>query len=200
MEYDVVIALGHGNGDLPLTEQSKIRVETALDSLGNGTYKICLSGRASEKMLKHIGNRVEYTDIYVDDLSEDTVGNAVFTKLNFAVPEGWKNILVVSSESHIPRVRKIFNFVYGPNFHLDFLGVFYNENGDRSNEIESLLAFDRTFRGINSGDDEAIDPGDDKAIVKRLFERHSCYEGRQDLIDKLEFNLHTPAILPPKDL
>jgi len=89
--------------------------------------------------------------------SRDTVGDAFFTKTKIAIPFGWKNIIVVTSNYHLSRTREIFNFIYGPSFLLDFFCAEVEASSSlmKFEEI-SLLAFRKTFFGVNSGDDHEI--------------------------------------------
>lgn len=51
--------------------------------------------------------------IQVEALSYDTIGNAYLTKLVHVDPAGWRRLVVITSEFHMPRTRDIFEWVYG---------------------------------------------------------------------------------------
>jgi hypothetical protein len=51
--------------------------------------------------------------VQVEALSYDTIGNAYLTKLVHVDPAGWRNLVVITSEFHMPRSRDIFEWVYG---------------------------------------------------------------------------------------
>ena len=51
--------------------------------------------------------------IQVEALSYDTIGNAYLTKLVHVDPAGWRKLVVITSEFHMPRSRDIFEWVYG---------------------------------------------------------------------------------------
>ena len=51
--------------------------------------------------------------ILKDTASMDTIGNAYFTRYVHAVPRGWKNVEVVTSNFHMRRVKAAFEWVWG---------------------------------------------------------------------------------------
>jgi hypothetical protein len=51
--------------------------------------------------------------IQVEAISYDTVGNAYFAKLLHVDPAGWHDLIVITSEFHMPRSRAIFEWVFG---------------------------------------------------------------------------------------
>lgn len=53
------------------------------------------------------------THLRVENASFDTIGNAYMSKLLHVDPPGWRKLLVVTSEFHMPRTRAIFEWVYG---------------------------------------------------------------------------------------
>jgi hypothetical protein len=118
------------------------------------------------------------SQILVETNSRDTVGDAVFTKRNFANRLGWNEITVVTSDYHAARTREIFSFVYGKP--IDVRSVACPEGSERdTSERASLEAFRKTFLNIKSGDDIGI--------YQRLRTNHPFYNGHQFpiLIDRI---------------
>jgi vancomycin permeability regulator SanA len=110
--------------------------------------------------------------ILCEKFSRDTVGDAIFSKKYFAIPNKWKKIIVITSQFHIKRASEIFNFVYGQNFQLEFQGCQLNsDNGRADKENESLSSFRNTF--------EHIESGHDTKIFHRLLEKHPYYNGEK---------------------
>lgn len=108
--------------------------------------------------------------IFTEPAPRDTVGEAVFTKLNFAVPLSWSGVVLVTSDYHASRSLAIFSFVYGPKVRIEVVSARGGGGVHRSeSEAKSLLAFRHTFRGIA--------PGDDAAIFERLRTEHPFYNG-----------------------
>lgn len=102
--------------------------------------------------------------------SRDTVGDAIFTKHQLALPRGWKNILIVTSAYHVGRTRDIFDFIYGDDAQVSVVGVdVAADDAVLENEQRSLQAFRRTFDGINRGDTQGV--------LNRLREAHPFYNG-----------------------
>lgn len=108
-------------------------------------------------------------DILLERCSRDTVGDAFFTKVNIIEPEGWKSLAVVTSDYHTYRTKEIFEFIYGDGFKLQFFGAAIGGPDRRSSEMDSLLAFKRTFEGAQRGDSGAI--------YQALRSRHPFYNG-----------------------
>ncbi|GAB3459654.1 hypothetical protein GCM10027321_17890 [Massilia terrae] len=108
--------------------------------------------------------------IITETNSRDTVGDAWFTKVNVAVPRGFRSLHVVTSEYHVTRTAEIFNTIYGPGFQITVHGANVTDDAAiRENEARSLQAFRDTFKGVT--------PGDDQAILDRLREQHPFYNG-----------------------
>jgi hypothetical protein len=61
-------------------------------------------------------------NVYEEFSSWDTIGNAFFCRMNFTDPQMWRNILILTPEFHLPRVHRIFDWV----FSLKPLNVKYN--------------------------------------------------------------------------
>lgn len=109
--------------------------------------------------------------ILTEENSRDTVGDAVFTRLNLVEPLGLRKFYVVTSNYHVARTRKVFNFVYGSNFSLDVIGADVEfDDGFLSKETESEIAFDRTFCNVNIGDMAQI--------METLRRNHPFYNGK----------------------
>jgi uncharacterized SAM-binding protein YcdF (DUF218 family) len=107
--------------------------------------------------------------IIVEKNSRDTVGDAVFTHRNLAIPRSWDSILVITSKYHTARTHKIFSFIYGKSV------VVRGAPADdtftlHASELLSLASFRKTFIGIQ--------PGDAEAIYKRLKLSHPFYNGK----------------------
>ena len=59
-----------------------------------------------------MSHQIPKGDILKESSSYDTVGNGYFSAMLHAVPAGWKNIVVVTSEFHMPRSKAIFDAIY----------------------------------------------------------------------------------------
>ncbi len=168
--YDAVLVLSCNP-----REEMLSRVGAAMPIYFKQAYEIALSGSRCEEMKNIIlENNILESEVLMEKISKDTVGDAVFSKLLLALPKKWKSLAVVSSNFHIPRVRNIFNFVYGQSFKINYFGAQSNGNVDFSeHEKNSLEIFRKDFKGVA--------PGDNPRILERLFERHDFYKNDENL-------------------
>jgi uncharacterized SAM-binding protein YcdF (DUF218 family) len=162
--------------------ESRARADAAVDAYRNGEAPLIVAcGWAYRKdstmaiaeairryVIAHHG--VPPDAVIAESDSRDTVGEAVFSKRNHAVPRGWKRLLVCTSAYHVDRARQIFDIVYGPRYSIEFRGV-PSPCGVRlrASELRSVEVFRSTFDGVA--------PGDDEAIFERLRQRHPYYNG-----------------------
>ena len=166
-----------------LNDESFARMETAISAFKNKEAKfIVTTGWAyrcdspifiAEAMRKHalIQHGIPHESVIADIQSRDTVGDAIFTKRNLAIPRGWFKLLVVTSQYHVERTKEIFSFIYGPKYSIEVRGSSSIDTAHlRQMEEQSTGAFRSTFKDIASGDDSAI--------YLRLCEKHPFYNGQ----------------------
>lgn len=133
---DVIIILGGGiNKDGTLKEYSRTRVEKGVQLYKEGkANKILISGKhafvidykpkktEAEAMKQYaIKLGAEKTDILKEEQSKDTVNNAFFVRKLFLEPKKWRNIIIVTSEYHMPRAKITFNKILGRKFNIEFI-------------------------------------------------------------------------------
>jgi uncharacterized SAM-binding protein YcdF (DUF218 family) len=172
IECDALVV--HGNGVTPEGEPNATgiqRADTALTAWERGVApNIVASGRhsfllrspfevaeatATKRYLVDAG--VPESDIFTEDQSLETVGNALFTKVNFVIPNEWERLAVVTSASHVPRLLKIYEHVYGDSF--DIQGISAPEQRGPKEYVWELLGsalVKEILRGTRQGDHEAI--------------------------------------------
>jgi len=183
-KYDAVIVLANlmdENGIL--NQETRSRVDTAVSAFRRSdvsslvtcgwAYRsdsdICIA----DAMKRYAIDQLHVTEsaIITETNPRDTVGDAVFTKRNLAIPRNWSRILLVTSAYHADRSHTIFSFIYGANFLIDIVPAPSDQNVRlQEAEARSLEAFRSTFDGIA--------PGDDDAIFERLRSRHPFYNGQ----------------------
>ena len=199
---DAIIVPGRGvglDGTLPPDPKSRVRKATQLLT-SHPLSHVVMSGRwtfmesqvplrteasAMKEYARILG--VPQNRIIIEDHSIDTIGNALFTKTAVLVPRGWRNLIVVSSPDHLPRVEYVFRHVLGPDYDLEFVpsdnvlsGEDYNESVRR--ELRATQITRELFEGTQ--------PGDDKRILQVLHDLHPGYSAHakytvEDLISKL---------------
>ena len=109
-------------------------------------------------------------DIYCERYSRDTVGDAVFSRLHAYDKFRFQKLIVISSEYHLFRVRKIFEFVYPSSIELEFIGSkTKNKYFNKRSEEESLIAFQKTFN--------KIEKANLSLILNTLVLKHPFYNG-----------------------
>ncbi|OGN01617.1 MAG: hypothetical protein A3I26_00245 [Candidatus Yanofskybacteria bacterium RIFCSPLOWO2_02_FULL_43_10] len=110
--------------------------------------------------------------ILKEDVSKDTIGNAYFCKLNFLEPNDWHNIVIVTSDYHIPRTRYIFEKVLGSGYTIEFASV-----GSKLSPEEFAAKINKenkTTEFLKKWFD-SISPGDTKAIKELMYAKHPGY-------------------------
>ena len=106
-------------------------------------------------------------------LSRDTVGDAVFSRiyLDELVGNGaFDAVCVITSDYHVHRTKKVFEFVFGEDCSVVVKGAAGFECNDLTmKEAESLAAFRKTFGNAT--------PGDINSIYSALRDDHPFYNG-----------------------
>ncbi|MBI3334654.1 YdcF family protein [Candidatus Pacearchaeota archaeon] len=200
--YDVIIPLADENdGDRPSWE-GRIRLEQALRLYWAGfASKIVMHGECYGLNIGYVNTLAEAQKrwalqrgvprdaIITEELSRDTVGEAVFLHSEILAPNQWKSALIVSSDYHMRRVQYIFNHILGPEYHLGYIGASteksikdsIHNHKTRDHEQESLAFF-----LANIG--QRTKPGDHIAIMEDLLETHPYYAHLQGkgLVEKVK--------------
>lgn len=183
MEYDCVIALAnemdrHGT----LNDESNARISAASSFIldGKSNSLICCGwdyrrdtdltiAEALKTRAVELG--VDADMITCEKESRDTVGDAYFTKRKIVNSKKCTKILVVTSDYHVNRTQRIFELFYGDKYAIEVVGVGKFESEEKQEaERKSLLAFEKTFSGIQ--------PGDDEILEQRLIQNHPFYNGK----------------------
>ncbi len=172
-----------------LSSESIARAELAINSFTNNEYNflitsgwayrsdcdMAISDVVKEYILKH-------SDIISDQVisspySRDTVGDAFFT-LKLVECKRISEILVVTSDYHVLRTRKIFNRFFQNIAKVEVIGA-QTEVGNNQeildHEVSSLNVFEKTFAQTNFDDF--------REIYKCLSTNHPFYNG--DIFSKI---------------
>ena len=128
---------------------------------------IKLAQALNDFFIKQITHKHE---IILSDSSRDTVGDAVLLKYHFEEYFAHKKINVFTSDYHIGRAKKIFNFVFNQNEILMHSAKVKTNKQNDIQEQKSIEAFENTFKDIR--------PGDINSIYKRLISSHPYYNGK----------------------
>lgn len=130
--------------------------------------EICIGSAMAKFLNVELG--MPEARILVDLSARDTVGDALFTKMNVVMPNEWSSFIVVTSDYHLQRTKDIFSFIYGPGFQIEVFGIKTTPTADQiANEFASLEAFRKTFCDVK--------PGDTHSIARKLIQCHPYYNG-----------------------
>ena len=193
MIYDVALILAHAlNKDKSLDDETKARTDLGIKCFGEGRTKyLLIYGRHSNlegchgislaRAMKNyaVTNGVPSKKILEEDLTLETIGQLIFSKIGIIDPKNWKKILIISHDYHIPRVRIISDVVFGNEYNVEFEGVGLKSNmeiGLLEKETASTNMFRETFKGVPAGDD--------KELLERLFKSHERYRNNSEYFKK----------------
>jgi uncharacterized SAM-binding protein YcdF (DUF218 family) len=105
--------------------------------------------------------------------SIDTIGNAFYVKKICIDPYGITKCRIITSEYHLERSKVIFDWVFGPNYTLEYIGTEVNLSKDeritRKRREDIFISYVKTYL-VGS-----IAPRDDKEISKFLLNEHHGY-------------------------
>lgn len=187
---DVIIVLGRGiedDGSLPLDPKSRVRKAAELYSdhvapiivmSGAWTYHFDINPTRSEsKAMKEYAVELGIPEqaIIEESKSMDTIGNVYFTKKDIIEQKGFKNIVVIASEDHMPRVKYLFEKIYGEAYNLKFT---ISERVIDDASYEKELAHESNSMAITRQWLDSLKPGDDAAVWKLMITKHPAYMPR----------------------
>ena len=183
MENSIIIVLGNLMDKLgQLNKESRSRLDLAADIFRRNKYSFIItcgwdyradSNIALANAMKSYlvnNSHISHELILTETNSRDTVGDAIFSKINVIKRKGLYNLLIVTSDYHVLRAQKIFSYIYGEQYIVKVIGS-KTIKKQKISELEkkSLDVFHKTFSGIKSGDDDLIH--------KRLCSDHPYYNG-----------------------
>lgn len=190
-QAEALVVNGHGlTPNEELDTHSRQRMDAALGAWNNGIAPtLALSGNHSFRLKNPpktseaaamkdyaVQHDVPESVIKVENKSLDTIGNALFTKTDLAIPNAWERLVVVTSHSHFERTLQVYKHVFGRNYSIK--GIVAPENIGRKERILEPLGsvmVDAILHGTKPGDHDAIKerlfnlvPGYDSATLPRL--------------------------------
>lgn len=187
---DVIIVLGRGiedDGSLPPDPKARVRkaVELYADNVapvivmsGAWTYHFDINPTRSEsKAMKEYAVELGVPEqaIIEESKSMDTIGNVYFTKKDIVEKKGFKNIVVVASEDHMPRVEYLFEKIYGEAYTLKFV---ISERVIDDASYEKELAHESNSMAITHRWLDSLSSGDDASVWKLMTTKHPAYTPR----------------------
>jgi hypothetical protein len=197
--YDAILILGGGvrlGGELPPWARSRYDLGLELET---GEPIICLSAGTTHRPLvidEHgfptfecvagaqymMSRGIPASRLFIETASWDTIGNAYFSKVIHVDPAGWRKLLIITSEFHMPRTREIFEWLYGldpaRSYEMHFAPS--RDNGfdaetlaaRRDKEMQGLSQFRMNTEGVQTLDE----------LHRWLFTRHAAYTPTKSFI------------------
>tara|TARA_B110000091_G_C13734051_1_gene440315 strand:+ start:452 stop:1033 length:582 start_codon:yes stop_codon:yes gene_type:complete len=186
--YECYVVLGHlMDADGILGDESKSRVLKLINLIKNKSNQLIFfcgwdyRADSSIKIASALSiffkeNCKESHNIFLSDLSRDTVGDAIFLRKFFNLEIGIKKINVITSNYHCFRADMIFNYVFSDNKIELHEANIKNVENKATHEKNSYQAFLKTFEDIGRGDIEKI--------YQALINTHPYYNG--EIYEKME--------------
>jgi len=104
--FDLALELYRGEYIIPLSGGT-IHKPPPLDSSGRPIFE----SRVGADYL--IGKGIDPRKIFCETASYDTIGNAFFSRVQHVDPAGFRRLLIITSATHMPRTKAIFQWIYG---------------------------------------------------------------------------------------
>ena len=198
---DVIIVLAGGiNSDGSLPNIPKYRVEKGVELYKQKVAPFLLMSGSWSFMLDYVPPTTEAKamrdyaiklnvpedKILLEEKSNDTIGNAYFTKVDFLIPKNWKNVCVVTSEFHMERTKYIFKKVLGPEYDIDFAEA---PSKLTSLELKEKEIIEKKILTFTKKWMDKIKDGDDLAIKQLLYTEHPGYAKRPKYSKKQLFKM-----------
>ncbi len=183
--YDTIITLGHLiTAEGCLTPQLEARLKRSIGLYERGVSQtLTMSGGRSDKeptsaarAMCHYAVRAGIPEarVLLEENALDTIGEAVFTRMQIVAPHGMRRLLVVTSGYHAARAREIFRWVYGRACALEWEGV----EGGYEDTLELHARERRSWQECTAlfG---GVAVGDLHGILERFWGAHPLYQGSE---------------------
>jgi hypothetical protein len=193
MTYDAILILGGGvraGGELP--EFAKRRLDLALARqsgepmapLSAGTSHrpaiLDADGRLLTESLAGarylIGRGIPPDRIFCEATAYDTIGNAYFSRVQLTDPLGWRRLLIITSQFHMPRTEAIFRWIYSLDSPLPYQLEFAASANDGLSDaaLSGRMEHERTsLRAVEQLRERLTSM---RAVASWLFTAHKAYQ------------------------
>jgi hypothetical protein len=154
---------------------------------GHRCFPTFESAAGGKYLLDALEGEVDSSQVLIETNSYDTIGNALFCLQLFVMPLELKNILVVTSNFHLPRSEAVFKHVFGlGGIELSFQGVvnivppgadYAKALADRiDDELSKIPKFQETYGGLT----------DLASFTQTFYSNFGLYTGEQHNILRLK--------------
>ena len=189
MKDAIIILAGGVNTDGSLPIVPKQRVQKGVELWKGGVSKfLIMSGKygfwidelkqvllksESQAMKEYaVSLGVPADQVFIENESKDTVGNAYFVKVNYLEKNNWRNVVIVTSDFHLERTKLIFDLVLGHEYKAEYVPV---SHGFSSEEKKYRDGIEIKTVSVLKEIVGSIEPGDTEAVREMLFTRHPGY-------------------------
>jgi len=185
---DVLLVLGCGiNSDGTLTEDALESARMASDIWSQGvTAQVIASGSVSYKanFMPPVSEAQAVKDhavslgvpsdrILTEAESKDTLGNAVFARLNLLDPLGLRKVRILPGPNHSQeRLEYLFRKVFGSDIEYSFVRRERDRPQEQAREQQSLII----LKGLLDG----IEDGDVRSVYRIMRQKHPGYSRNPD--------------------
>jgi len=112
------------------------------------------------------------TNALLEEHSKDSVGNAYFLRKNYLDRKGWKSLIVVTSDFHVPKTKYVFKKVLGEGYSYKVVSA---QSGLSEHELAVLTKREHKVIGWFKHHFKDVFDGDMNAIKNYLYNHHPGY-------------------------
>lgn len=191
MNYHAILILGGGvraGGELP--EYAKRRFDLAL-ARQSGEPMAPLSARTFHRpaildsdghpITEIVGARylidrgIRPGRIFCENTAYDTIGTAYFSRVQLTDPLGWRRLLIVTSQFHMPRTESIFRWIYSLDTPVPYQLEFVASPDDGLSEAALAARIAREQASLHMVDQLSDRLTSMRALAEWLFTEHKAY-------------------------
>jgi hypothetical protein len=191
MSYDAILILGGGvrkGGELP--EYAKRRFDLAL-ARQSGEPMVPLSAKTFHRpaildgdghLIYESAGPLYLTDrgidpsrIFCENAAFDTIGTAYFARVQLTDPLGWRRLLVITSEFHMPRSEVIFRWIFSLDAPVPYQLEFAASPDDGVSEAALAARMERERASLRSVEQLRERLISMRALAEWLFTEHKAY-------------------------
>lgn len=195
-KYDATVVFANSiNEDGTLREDVKLRVNRGVEEYhARLTSRLLMSGSndwplqnipcsQAEAMKRYAveEKRVPGDAVILENYSKETKASMLFSKVGILIPNGLRNIKVITSDYHLPRAIGLAQFMLPPDeFSVDFEGVATSDPTFRTHKfLKAERAKVNRFPDVM--EKRGINPYDDRALANWLLTEFDAYIGDDKL-------------------
>jgi hypothetical protein len=113
--------------------------------------------------------------IFCETTSYDTIGNAYFSRVQLTDPLGWRRLLIITSQFHMPRTEAIFEWIYGFDSTVPYRLEFAAAPDDGLSETALQVRSERERASLRSVKQLRGRVTSMREIARWLFTKHKAY-------------------------